>query len=235
MSNSIKAPSPVLLGLEPSRCIAEIGLGWLSQAALLRLCPAGDGRPVIVFPGMATNDWATSRLRGFLERLGYSVYPWEQGINLGPREGLDELLDQLLPRLTEVHRLHREPVTLVGWSLGGIYARELAKLAPELVKHVVTLGSPIAGVPSATNGSVMLKLLSGSSCHEDRRVQRRIAKAPTVPTTSLYSRTDGVVAWQCSRDTSSSHVKHVRVPLTSHLGLVFSPIALYLLARNLTP
>lgn len=233
MSKAIKAPSAVLLSLEPSRGLAEWGLGWLAQSALLRLCPAGDGRPIIVFPGLGTNDWATSLLRRFLSQLGYTVYPWSRGFNLGPRQGLDAMLENLQADLNTVHARHRQGVTLVGWSLGGIYARELAKLEPQRVQHVVTLGSPFAGSANATNGKALFKLLSGSDCHEDIRLQQRIAEPPPVPTTSLYSHTDGVVAWQCSTDRDTPHVRNVRVPLTSHLGLVLSPVALFTLARHL--
>jgi hypothetical protein len=232
MSTPFKAPSKLLLALELSRCAAELALGYLSLATLVRRLPQGEGRPVIVYPGLATNDWATSLLRHFLDQLGYVTYPWSQGLNKGPSKGLDAMLDTLSDDLRRVHCRHRESVSLVGWSLGGVYARELAKLEPSRVRQVVTMGTPISGTVAGTNGDALFTLLSGSDCHKDPRVLQRVSQAPDVPTTSIYSRTDGVVGWRCSVD-ASDKVQHVEVSLTSHLGMVASPQALCALANAL--
>src|SRR5215510_12058869 len=111
--------------------------------------PRGDGHPVLVFPGLLASDFSTQPLRSFLKTQGYAVHGWKQGRNLGLRPGVE---GDMIDRVEELHeRYGRRKISLVGWSLGGIYARQLAKLVPEKVRCVISLGSPFTGSAKATN------------------------------------------------------------------------------------
>jgi pimeloyl-ACP methyl ester carboxylesterase len=200
----------------------------VAAAPALKRAPRGDGHPVIVFPGLAASDITTLPLRHFLRERGYAPYPWEQGFNLGPRDGVVEACRAQLQTLAD---RHGEKVSLVGWSLGGAYARELAKELSSLVRCVVTLGSPFSGPPRATNAWRLFELLSGKSAHhEAERAQLHLP--PPVPTTSVYSRTDGVVAWPCSLNPAQALTENVEVR-SSHLGMGLNPFALYVVADRL--
>jgi pimeloyl-ACP methyl ester carboxylesterase len=188
----------------------------------------GDGHPVLVFPGLGASDVTTLTLRNFLRNRGYTTYPWEQGFNFGPRRGV---IDACRRTLQELAARHREPVSLVGWSLGGIYARELAKELPELVRCVVTLGTPFAGHPRATNAWRFFELVSGKKVH-DESLMRGLRQPPSCPTTSIYSKSDGVVAWQCSINEAAQHVENIEVH-ASHIGMGLNPLALFAVADRL--
>ncbi len=173
---------------------------WLSRL------PRGDGHPVMVFPGMGANDLTTIPLRRFLRRLGYVTQAWGQGLNFGPRRGV---LRRCAADVQALAERHGQPVSLIGWSLGGLYAREMAKELPDHTRCVVTLGTPFAGDPKATNAWRVYELLSGQSAH-DPVMHEKLRTAPTVPTTSIYSRTDGIVAWQCSLNEPGPHHREHR-------------------------
>ena len=137
-SESIRPPSPLLALTELPRALAELGTlplasGWLATA------PRGDGHPVLVLPGFIASDTSTAILRRYLKRMGYDAHAWELGRNLGPkaigREG-----EKLVARLRAIHELTGQKVSLVGWSLGGVMARLVARRAPEAVRQVISLG-----------------------------------------------------------------------------------------------
>ncbi|MGE5118183.1 MAG: esterase/lipase family protein [Betaproteobacteria bacterium] len=192
--------------------------------------PAGDEHPVIVFPGLGVSDLTTAPMRSFLRARGYTAYPWEQGFNFGPRGGVIEACEALV---REKARRHGEPVSLVGWSLGGLFARELAKAMPQVVRCVITLGSPFSGHPRATNAWRLFELVSGTSSALDPELVARLHEAPPVPTTSIYSRSDGVVAWRCSLNHDLPHTENIEVPAASHLGMGLNPLVLYVIADRL--
>lgn len=224
--NDPKPPHWMLLALE-GRAPLEFGAAMAARPLLQRTA-RGDGHPVLVFPGLATSDFYTIFLRNFLTERGYASHAWEQGFNFGPRPGVVERCEASLRRL---HREYGQTVSLVGWSLGGVYARELAKLAPELVRCVITLGTPFAATPKATNAWRLYEILSGQSIEQDARAAN-LSEAPPVPTTSIYSRTDGIVAWQCSVQPSSPIAENIEVP-ASHVGMGLNPAALYAVADRL--
>jgi pimeloyl-ACP methyl ester carboxylesterase len=132
------------------RAISELG-AFLGALPLLSLAPKGDGHAVLVLPGLVASDTSTRPLRSFLESRGYAVSGWRQGRNLGLRHGVQRAMVDLVHELSDTHA---GKVSLVGWSLGGLYARQLAKMMPERVRSVITLGSPFAAGPKATNASV---------------------------------------------------------------------------------
>jgi pimeloyl-ACP methyl ester carboxylesterase len=194
---------------------------------LLRL-PRGDGHAVLVFPGMGGNDLTTLPLRTVLSALGHRTHAWGQGANRGPRRGVLDRCSQDVRRLAEESG---GKVSLVGWSLGGIYAREMAKLHPSLVRTVITLGTPFAGHPRSTNAWRIYEWLTGAKA-ENPRLLARIRKPPPVPTTSIYSRSDGIVAWPCSLNEPSELAENIEVR-ASHVGMGTNPLALYAVADRL--
>lgn len=233
MLEAFNAPSKAMLAFEAPRCALEYLAGWLSSGHIADELPRGDGGPVIVFPGLAFGDFYTSIMRGILDDLGYVSYGWGRGINTGPAGGnLDALLADLLGDVTRVYLEHKRPVRLVGWSLGGIYARELAKLAPKLVHQVVTLGTPFSGTSDATNCGKLFELLSGSKANQDPQIAHRLAEPPPVHTISVYSKTDGVVAWQASLNPKRRNLENVELSEVSHLGMVTNPAVLRTLAAK---
>lgn len=196
---------------------------WLSRM------PSGDGHAVLVCPGLGASDLTTVALRRFLQRLGYQAHGWKQGLNLGPRDGV---LEGCRERIQALHREHGGKISLIGWSLGGIYAREMAKEMPELVRDVITLGTPFTGHPKATNAWRFYQMVSGQQAH-DEELLAEVRKPPPVPTTSIYSKTDGIVAWQCSiNPLRHAHTENIEVH-SSHIGMGLNPMAMYAIADRL--
>jgi pimeloyl-ACP methyl ester carboxylesterase len=223
------SPSLALLGMEPFRAAFEYaGMKMMDVDDL----PEGDGHPVIIFPGLASDRRALLPLRQCCEGLGYAVYDWEQGFNTGPHGDIDDWLENLAEHVRGVAALHNRRVSLVGWSLGGIYAREIAKMRSPQVRQVVTLGTPFGGTGHQTNVAWLYKLVNGSAPLVDDQLAERLRTTPPVPTTSIYSRTDGVVAWQtCLLD---GHCESENVEVDgSHIGLPWNPHVLRIVADRL--
>jgi len=165
-------------------------------------------------------------LRRHLGRLGYKALDWGQGFNTGPQGDVDAWLlalrDAVLKQ-TDADTKQAPAMSLVGWSLGGFYARELAKLMPHRVRRVITIGTPFNGTREQTNVRWLFKWLNGQDAPVSPQLLARLASPPQVPTTAIYSRKDGVVAWQACRHGSSvrnarSDVRDVEVS-ASHLGM----------------
>jgi pimeloyl-ACP methyl ester carboxylesterase len=206
-------------------------LEYLSMFAAypwLRSLPRGDGHPVMVFPGMGANDMTTRPLRGFLQSLGYITQAWGQGLNLGPKNGV---LERCADDIRTLAQRTGQPVSLIGWSLGGIYAREMAKELPSLARCVITLGTPFTGHPKATNAWRIFEWLSGTRVG-DPALMAQVRRAPPLPTTSIYSRTDGVVSWRCSLNEPGPLAENIEVH-GSHVGMGMNPLALYAIADRL--
>jgi len=223
---SAPPPSPALLLLE-GRALLELG-AFAAARPLLRAAPRGDGHPVLVLPGLGASDVSTRPLRAYLRECGYSVHGWAAGRNLGRRGVLEHVV---LPRLLALRQSHRRRVSLVGWSLGGILARELAKRVPEDVRLVITLGSPFAD-PGATNVSRLFEAASGRRATVDPLLRRRLRQAPPVPTTAIYSRSDGVVAWQGCVEPAGPQRESIEVRC-SHVGMAHDPAVLWAVADRL--
>ena len=205
----------------------EFGMA-LASYPLMKAAPRGDGHPVLVFPGLAAGDATTVVIRRFLRGLGYEAYAWEQGLNFGPRPGV---LEACIDKIGQLKKEHGRPVSLVGWSLGGVYARELAKLMPDDVRLVITLGSPFTGNPKATNAWRVYQLVSGEKEIDAARFAA-LRETPSVPTTSIFSRSDGVVAWQCSVEQETASSENIEVH-ASHVGMGMNPTALYAISDRL--
>ncbi len=212
----LKRPSLMLLGLEPWRAAFEFAVNKLSPAGQTA---RGDGRPVVIFPGMASDSRAVAPLRAYCNAIGYTALDWSRGFNTGPSGDVDEWLADLARDTQAQLAPFDSKATLIGWSLGGLYARELAKLLPARVGQVITIGTPFNTDADHTNVGWLYELLNGKKATPDSALSGRLRRAPNVPTTSIYSRTDGVVAWQtCTHDAASPRTQDIEVS-GSHLGM----------------
>jgi hypothetical protein len=221
-----RPPSQLLLALE-LRGIFELQ-AFFAFYPLLRRAPRGDGHPVLVLPGLSASDVSTRPLRTYLNAQGYAAHGWKLGSNHGPRPGVEAAIDA---RLEELSQRYQRKVSLIGWSLGGIFARELARRLPSLVRQVITLGSPFANEPKASNAWKLYEYLSERKV-DDWPDRERMKRPPPVPSTAIYSRSDGIVAWQGCRERNSSTTQNVEVE-GSHCGLGHNPAVLYVIAERL--
>ena len=221
-----RPPSRLLQWLE-LRAFGELSASLLLMP-LLQRAPRGDGHPVLVLPGLVASDLSTQLLRMYLGGRGYDVRGWGLGRNMGLREGLR---DKMLACVRELHEETGRKVSLIGWSLGGIYARDLAAELPDAVRACIMLGSPIHGHPRSTNAWRIYELASGQSV-DDPTLHRLDPALPPVPTTSIFSRSDGVVAWRCSVEAKTPASESVEVD-GSHCGLGAHPAVLYAIADRL--
>lgn len=216
-SPPIERPSLALLGAEPWRAAVEFAAHHIGPAQAQTV--AGDGHPVIIFPGMGTGSLAVAPLRRYCKALGYEALDWGRGFNRGPQGDIEAWLADLKDHTASLLRGFKQSATFIGWSLGGIYARELSKTMGRRVRQVITIGTPFNARADHTNVGWMFRLLSGSTPPFDARLSRRLRSAPAVPTTSIYSRSDGVVAWQtCRHEAESTRVQDLEVA-GSHVGL----------------
>lgn len=223
------APRRALFLME-GRAIPELFGFAASLPTLTALAPRGDGQPVLVLPGLTTSDRSTIALRRFLKTKGYPTHGWKMGLNLGPRPGVEQGLIDLVHGL---HEQYERKVSIVGWSLGGIYARQLAKLMPDKVRQVISLGSPFGGSPRATNAWRVYEMASGQSAdHGERHMGGAISAPPPVPTTAIYSKSDGICAWQNCIERHSDIAENIEVT-GSHCGLGHHPAVVYAIADRL--
>jgi pimeloyl-ACP methyl ester carboxylesterase len=221
-------PAPGLLLRMMEARMAWEHAAFVATSPFWLAAPKGDGHPVFVLPGLAAGDASTVPLRRFLASRGFSPSGWGQGLNLGLREGVMEKAHE---KLRALYHEHGRAVSLVGWSLGGLYARELAKQSPEMVRLVITLGSPFTGHPRETNAWRLYEVASGHRVDwHDFHLPLRWA--PPVPTTSIWSPTDGVVPWRCCLEPRTTLGENIVVE-SSHLGLGAHPAALYAVADRL--
>lgn len=230
MATLERVPSLALLATEPPRA----GLDLAALAAvwpMLTTARRGDGHPVLVLPGWLTGDPATLPLRMLLRALGHNVSGWKLGGNRGPTGRVVQELRSLLDRL---HQDSGRRVSIVGWSLGGLYAQELARALPGNVRGIVTLGSPV------TRWAPWMRTASGM-LDRGARMPRGVDALPRpwaergslrVPATSVYTRADGVVPWSSCRYQLRTRRENVEVR-GSHLGLGHNPAVLWLVADRL--
>ena len=224
-----KPPSRLLLAAE-WRALPELGSFMAALPTLYATAPRGDGQPILVLPGFTTTDGSTVSLRRFLKALGYPVSGWELGRNWGPVRGVE---DGMKKKLAELAEEHGRKVSIVGWSLGGVYARQLAKMMPDHVRQVISLGSPFNGDPRATNAWKLYQYASGHRVEDrDRHMGGAISAPAPVPSTAIYSRTDGVCAWRTCIETPGRFRENIEV-YGSHCGLGHNPAAVYAIADRL--
>ena len=223
------APSRRLLAME-QRALFELG-AMFAAAPLLRAMGRGDRHPVLVMPGFTADDDSTALLRFVLRGWGYWAHGWRLGSNLGPTTAA---VDGMRARLDALHDRHGQKVSIIGWSLGGLFARGLARDSPDKVRQVITLGSPLQlGPEDRTTASPIADRLRHRFDPAFLREPDHRQPLLPVPSTSIYSRTDGVVRWQICLDVADAQHDNVEVR-SSHIGLGFNPAALYVIADRLS-
>ena len=224
-------PHPLLALLEV-RAAPELGFFAATAPAMAALLPrANVDRHVLVLPGFMAGDSSTAPLRRLLGTLGYQTHGWGLGRNIGPTAEIVEGLVHLIERLDR----EKGPIDVIGWSLGGLFAREIARLAPATVRQVITLGSPFQTTgPDESNASAAFTALR--SRHSDDIMIPRIpswAREPMeVPTTSVYTKGDGIVSWHQCLNRDLPETENVEV-YGSHCGLGHNPAATFVIADRL--
>lgn len=223
----LRPPARALRWLELRALLEAWSL--LPFAPMLLAQPRGDGRQVLLIPGYLADDASTKPLRSYLSYLNYEALPWTLGRNTGhPQQDALRLRDHL----ASVQR-KGEPITLIGWSLGGVIAREVARLDPNGVREVITLGTPIEGGPKYT---ITRDRYAGKQNLDLDQFEEYIHQVNKQgirqKLTVVYSRSDAIVGWRAAIDRYNPQARHVRV-FGSHLGLGVNPRVWRIIARTL--
>ena len=225
-----RPPSRLFAFAEP-RAVLELAAFYAMRPYLSNL-PKGDGHPVLVLPGFLASDGSTAPLRKLLKQLGYDARGWGLGRNVridAPR------VHEMESKLLKIYRETGRKVSIVGWSLGGVFAREMAKTHPEAVRLVISLGSPISDDRRHSNAARLFEYLNGTDPEPIRQGRfKDLHLAPPVPTTSILTKSDGVVHWRGSVQQRGHHphTENIEV-LASHCGLGFNPSAVIAIADRL--
>ena len=210
--------------------VASLTSTWIP---LIAEAPRGEPHPVMVLPGFTADDTSTAMLRRFLAQLRYKPLPWLQGTNTGN----PQLLENVMLRFYRIHKSMDTPITLIGQSLGGVFAREIARTFPDAVRSVITLGSPYAATGSgATNPLVerLFRHMSGVTVEEMRSLipeGAQLERLP-MPTTSVFSKADGVVGWRSCIEDEDHNSENIQVR-GSHSGMAMNPDVLRIIADRL--
>ena len=226
----VTRPSLFWLFTEAGRALVETGISY-PYRKFYGNGECGDGHPVLVLPGFLASDTSTSYLRKYLDDLGYVSYGW----NLGRNSGKEDALYELEKILCEIYEKHEKKVSIIGWSLGGVYARQLSKLQTSMVRQVITLASPFRGISEANNVAWIYNLITGGKrvADVDPKLLIDLPKPTPVPTTSIYSKQDGVVPWEyCIEMEEDSIHQNIEVR-GSHLGMANNPSVLKIITNRL--
>jgi pimeloyl-ACP methyl ester carboxylesterase len=229
---NIRRPSLFWTMTEPARLMAE----WLSVFATspaLLSAPKRQGRPVLVLPGFATSDTSTMMLRHYLNLLGYNANGWNLGSNFDQKT-VGEHGERVIERLSEIYERTGQKVSLVGWSLGGIIAREIARHHPNMIRSVVTLGSPFTGNPQANAISKIYEKMTGNEIASPAiRLRFSVGHRPlSVPSSAIFSKSDGIAAWKNCISETNDITENIEVH-ASHFGLVNNPGVFWAIADRL--
>ncbi len=216
MVYSLKRPSILWLLSEPGRALFELGFS-LPFNNFLNRKKNGDGHPVMVLPGFMASARSTKILRKYLENQGYDVYDWGLGRNVGKID----FMGLLMERTDEIFLKTGKQISLIGWSLGGVFARQVAKERSEIIRQVIMLGTPFGGLAEPNNAEWMYSLINGGQKVKDVN-SSFLADLPNpapVPTTAIYTKEDGIVPWQmCMEKTEDATHQNIQVR-GSHIGL----------------
>ncbi|MDJ0922376.1 MAG: alpha/beta hydrolase [Henriciella sp.] len=233
MSTTTVASKPPSLfwTMTEGRAIFELASFRLLRNSLKNL-PKGDGHPVLVLPGFMASDFSTRPMRRLLDDLGYQTFGWGLGRNVRFNKKRESEMSDLIEG---IFKRSAEKISIVGWSLGGVFARELAKQHPNKVRFVISLGSPISNDRRHSAPSALFERINGKeTAPEAEGRYANLDKAPPVPTTSILTKTDGIVSWRGSVQ-SEQHgalTENIVVP-ASHVGLGVNPLAMVAIADRL--
>jgi hypothetical protein len=230
MSNAIARPSLFWLMSEPGRALLELGVSIPFKKVFFNKSK-GDGHPVMILPGFLSSETSTKSLRDFVSSQGYQVFDWGLGRNMGKVEYMEALLERMINIYKECGR----QITLIGWSLGGVFARQLAKEKPNLVRQVITLASPFGGINEPNNITWLYSLLNGGKKVDEvnTAMLEDLPLPPTVPTTSIYSKVDGIIPWRlCMEKEEDDTHQNIEVH-SSHIGMGVNPTAWAIIADRL--
>jgi len=227
--SSMRGPRRIFT-LAEGRAMFELG-AFFATRPLLGTLPKGDGHSVLCLPGFMATNSSTAPMRGLLKQLEYDAHGWDSGRNLRVDNALVERLEA---QLTNLHSESGRKVSLIGWSLGGVIARELAKLHPEKVRLVMSLGSPITNDRNVSNARRLFEMLNGGDPEAmDGGRFLSLDEAPPVPTTSILTKTDGVVHWRGSvQEDTHDECENILVH-ASHCGLGVNPSVMVAMADRL--
>lgn len=224
-----RPPSDWLALTEAPRAILEFA-SFIALRPALSFLPRGDGHPVLVLPGFFASDTSTVPLRNLLIELGYDAVGWDLGRNI---QITSTRVNAMGACLTALHQRTGRKVTIIGWSLGGLLARELAKLHPDAVRQVISLGSPLSADHGISKVRRLFEALNGTVPEVQRNGQfLDIASPPPVPSTSVFTKGDGVVHWRGSIQPEGPQRENVEV-LASHIGLGVNPSVMWVIANRL--
>jgi pimeloyl-ACP methyl ester carboxylesterase len=181
----------------------------------------GDGHPVLVIPGFLASGKSTEPLRHFLRQVGYHVYDWGLGRNFGDLKNLDQLLE----KIETIYAKHDRKVTLIGWSLGGVFARHLVHQKPDWVRQIITLGSPFSNLKAPNNASWLYDLIHRKAPISSLNQEwlDTLPKPVPVPSTAIYSKRDGIVPWQACMELEEGKLAQNIEISGSHIGLGVNP------------
>jgi len=228
-NHTVTRPSMFWLLTEAGRAVTELGLSVPYRKFLVRK-NQGDGHPVLVLPGFMATDTSTGPLRRYIEDLGYTAYSWDLGRNTAKLV----FLDTLLKKIDAIHEEHQEKITLIGWSLGGVFARQLAKARPELIRQIITMGSPFKGIHQPNNVAWIYNFFNPRKQIKDIDpiLSADLPLPAPVPTTAIYTKEDGIVPWEmCIEEEDELH-QNIQVR-GSHLGLGVNPSVLEIIEDRL--
>ena len=241
MSNKVQtltlAKPSLMHMLGEGRALLELGATSFLMPFLLR-APKGDGHPVMVLPGFLASDMSTQPLRTFLKVKGYKSYGWGLGANLGTEivGGEQVISDALITRVITLSEKYNKKVSLIGWSLGGVLAREVARVLPDHVRQVISLGSPFNGAGgSAPLAAKLFALINGDIASRNPQGMLAMLSPPPVPSTAIFSRTDGVAHWQaCTHHNVENHNEAENIEVRgSHMGLGHNHQVIWIVANRL--
>ncbi|MEL6862251.1 MAG: alpha/beta hydrolase [Pseudomonadota bacterium] len=225
-----KPPHPFWT-LTEGRAVLELGAFRLFRSKMRDL-PKGDGHPVLVLPGFMTTDRSTRPMRRLFDDLGYKSYGWGLGRNMRFNEEREQMMSDLVER---IYAENGRKLSIVGWSLGGVFARELAKMHPDIIRMVISLGSPISNNRRHAAPSRIFEAINGKQTQpEEEGRYLDLGAAPPVPTTSIWTKTDGIVSWRGSvqHPEKGMQTENIVVP-ASHIGLGVNPLVMVAVADRL--
>ncbi len=217
-------PTHLLRELGTFKSVARIAVGRHQEPVAM-----AAGEPVMALPGFGFGDLAMTALRRQLRKAGFTDLKWGLGTNNGD---VPTLLLRVIDQLERAAALHEQPLQLVGWSLGGYLAREAARERPDLIKQVITLGSPIKGGPKYTAAASAYKLLGWDLDAIEAKVIERESVSLQTPVTYIWSKRDGVVDWRATQDMDDAGATNIEVDC-SHMAMIFDPMVSHIVLSQL--